>query len=178
MSNKNALSMIQKIGFGGLSKQEILTKLRPVIEILLFGVVSRKKIYDQCKVDEIRSDVYLHLWQLIIRDKIDFARDPHQLLVFLMMDVTLTVGRFFQKKIRSTEEVDPNMPESACCITEAECFSDTMIVMLNIKQEIAMWTRYYQQALQKALTERLQLMIKRRAIYRAYLSYKEAQNAC
>lgn len=173
MSSKNALSMIQKIDFGELSRQEILTKLYPVVEVLLFGVVSRKKIYNQDKVDEIRSDVYLHLWQLITKDKIDFTRDAHQLLVFLMMDVTLTVGRFFQKKVRFAEEVDPNIPESVCCITETEYLSDTVAVMVNIEQEIVVWERYYQQALQKALTERLQLMIKRRAVYRAYSFYKE-----
>ena len=173
MSNKNALTIIQKINFSGLSKQEIFTKLHPAIEILLFGVVSRKKIFNQDKVDEIRSDVYMHLWQLIVRDKIDFTRDYRQLLVFIMMDITMTVGRYFQKKIKHTEELDLDTPEHTCCITEAEYLSDKTTVIICIKQEIAIWEYCYQQVLQRELTERLKLMIKRRAIYRSYSLYKE-----
>ncbi len=164
--------IIQKIDFKELDKQEIFTALHPAIEILLFGVISRKKIYDQNKVDEIRSDVYMHLWQLIVRDKIDFTRDPRQLLVFIM-DITLTVGRFFQKKIIYSEEIDIDTPEYTCCITEAECLSDKTTVAICIKQEIAIWEYFYQQVLQRELTERLKLMIKRRAIYRSYSLYKE-----
>ncbi len=173
MSNKNALAIIQKIDFEKLNKQEIFTKLCPAIEILLFGVISRKKIFDQGKVDEIRSDVYMHLWQLIVRDKIDFTRDPRQLLVFIMMDITFTVGRFFQKKIRCTEEIDIDTPEYTCCITEAECLSDEAAIVTYIKQEVAMWEYCYQQVLQRELTRRLKLMIKRRVIYRSYLLYRE-----
>lgn len=160
------------------TKQTIFEQLLPAIRLVLTGILVKNKLLDKHLQDEMFSDATLHLWDIINRDKVNFGVAPRQMALFLLRDITYTLGRHFQQSKRfNCYQGLQELGKDGCCgrenliIENYECSGDEQYVLEDAMIEYQDWSYRYSEMLGRKVSRRFDRILLRRIQYEAVMRY-------